>query len=53
MRDAIDSRHTASAVTVMGIPTMFIAQGKPDVILANLGLDGTGIAATAREMLAR
>jgi 1-deoxy-D-xylulose-5-phosphate synthase len=53
MRDAIAALHTASAVTVMGIPTMFIAQGKPEAILAGLGLDAVGIAAAAREMLAR
>ena len=53
MRDAIEERHTASAVCVMGIPTMYIAQGKPDAILAGLGLDAAGIAAAAREMLAR
>jgi 1-deoxy-D-xylulose-5-phosphate synthase len=53
MRDAIEALHTGSFVTVMGIPTMFIAQGKPDVILAGLGLDANGIAAEARAMLAR
>jgi 1-deoxy-D-xylulose-5-phosphate synthase len=53
MRDAIEARHTGSIVNVMGIPTMFIAQGKPDVILAGLGLDANGIAAEARAMLAR
>ena len=53
MRDAIEAMHTGSSVSVMGIPTMFIAQGKPDLILAGLGLDAVGIAAAAREMLAR
>ena len=53
MRDAIEARHTASTVCVLGIPTMYIAQGKPDTILAELGLDAAGIAAAAREMLAR
>ena len=53
MRDAIEARHTASRVCVLGIPTMYIAQGKPDTILAELGLDAAGIAAAAREMLAR
>jgi 1-deoxy-D-xylulose-5-phosphate synthase len=53
MRDAIEARHTDSTVCVLGIPTMYIAQGKPDAILAELGLDAAGIAAAAREMLAR
>jgi 1-deoxy-D-xylulose-5-phosphate synthase len=53
MRDAIETLHTGSSVNVMGIPTMFIAQGKPELILAGLGLDAVGIAAAAREMLAR
>ncbi len=33
-------------------PTAFLAQGKPDRILARLGLDGTGIVRTVRETLA-
>jgi len=37
---------------VLGIPTIFIPHGKPDSILAELGLDATGIAAAARDMLA-
>ena len=53
MRDAIDGRHTASATCVLGIPTMFIPHGKPDTILAELGLDAAGIVAAARDMLAR
>jgi len=53
MRGAIHALHTKSEVNVMGIPTMYIAQGKPDVILAELGLDAAGITAAAREMLAR
>jgi 1-deoxy-D-xylulose-5-phosphate synthase len=39
-------------VTVMGIPTAFVAQGKPDRILAELGLDAAGIAAMVRQRLA-
>jgi 1-deoxy-D-xylulose-5-phosphate synthase len=38
-------------VTVMGIPTAFVAHGKPDRILAELGLDGSGIAAMVRQRL--
>ncbi|QGG96111.1 1-deoxy-D-xylulose-5-phosphate synthase [Actinomarinicola tropica] len=36
------------SVSVLGVPTRFIAQAKPDAILAELGLDATGIAAEVR-----
>jgi len=52
MRDAIEARHTGTATAVLGIPTIFIPHGKPDSILAELGLDAAGIAAAARDMLA-
>jgi 1-deoxy-D-xylulose-5-phosphate synthase len=39
-------------VEVLGLPARFIPQGKPDRILAQLGLDGEGIAATVRRRLA-
>ncbi|MGE3325571.1 MAG: 1-deoxy-D-xylulose-5-phosphate synthase [Acidimicrobiia bacterium] len=39
-------------VKVLGVPTKFLGHGKPDRILANLGLDAEGIAATVREQLA-
>jgi 1-deoxy-D-xylulose-5-phosphate synthase len=35
----------------LGTPRTYIAQGKPDHILARLGLDGPGIARTVREAL--
>jgi 1-deoxy-D-xylulose-5-phosphate synthase len=38
-------------VTVLGVPVRFIPHGKPDDILASLGLDATGIVATARALL--
>ncbi len=38
-------------VAVLGIPTSFIPQAKPDAILARLGLDAEGIARTARSLL--
>jgi 1-deoxy-D-xylulose-5-phosphate synthase len=31
------------AVRVLGVPSVYLAQGKPDVILARLGLDADGI----------
>jgi 1-deoxy-D-xylulose-5-phosphate synthase len=38
-------------VTVLGVPVQFIAHGKPDSILASMGLDSSGIAATMRAVL--
>ena len=35
--------------STLGIPRHFIAQGKPDRILAQLGLDGPGLARTVRQ----
>jgi hypothetical protein len=35
-------------VTVLGTPIGYLAQGKPDAILAELGLDAAGIADAAR-----
>ncbi len=46
------ARPTAPRVTVLGVPTSYIAQGKPDAILAGLGLDAPGVAATVSEALA-
>jgi 1-deoxy-D-xylulose-5-phosphate synthase len=40
------------AVEVLGLPNKFIPQGKPDRILAQLGLDAEGIAAAVRSRLA-
>jgi 1-deoxy-D-xylulose-5-phosphate synthase len=38
-------------VTVLGAPVRFIPHGKPDDILASVGLDAEGIAATVRAVL--
>jgi deoxyxylulose-5-phosphate synthase len=38
-------------VLVLGIPVAYIPQGKPTQILADLGLDGRGIAASVRNVL--
>ena len=38
----------APRVRVLGVPLGYIAHGKPDMILAELGLDATGIAATVK-----
>ncbi|HEY6417139.1 MAG TPA: transketolase C-terminal domain-containing protein, partial [Acidimicrobiales bacterium] len=40
-------------VTVLGVPVRFIPHGKPDDILASVGLDADGIAATVRAVLGR
>jgi 1-deoxy-D-xylulose-5-phosphate synthase len=42
----------APHVRVLGVPTAFIAHGKPDAILAELGLDAAGITASAVSLLA-
>ncbi len=43
----------APAVRVLGTPVAYIPHGKPDDILAELGLDAVGIAADARAVLGR
>jgi 1-deoxy-D-xylulose-5-phosphate synthase len=42
--------RTAPPVKVLGIPLGYIPHGKPDAILADLGLDAAGIAANVRAM---
>ncbi len=42
---------TVPPVVVRGIPRSFLAQGKPDRILARLGLDGDGLSRTVRDSL--
>jgi 1-deoxy-D-xylulose-5-phosphate synthase len=44
---ALDPEAVAPPVLVLGTPDAFIAQGTPAQILAELGLDGRGIAASA------
>ena len=38
-------------VTVLGVPVEFIAHGKPDSILASMGLDAAGITTTVRAVV--
>ena len=45
-----ESRHSPPIV-VLGTPSQYIPHGKPDRILADLGLDATGIAAAATKAL--
>jgi 1-deoxy-D-xylulose-5-phosphate synthase len=47
-----DQVSTATTrVEVLGVPVKFMPHGKPDRILANLGLDADGIAASIRKAL--
>ena len=48
---ALDESRQSPPVLVLGTPSAFIAQGKPDRILADLGLDGPGIAAASAKAL--
>jgi 1-deoxy-D-xylulose-5-phosphate synthase len=48
----LDERRNAPPTLVLGVPVAYLAQGKPDAILANLGLDGPGIAASVKKALA-
>jgi 1-deoxy-D-xylulose-5-phosphate synthase len=41
----------APRVQILGVPTAYIPHGKPDAILADLGLDGRGIAASAMQLI--
>ncbi|MCU1365013.1 MAG: dxs [Ilumatobacteraceae bacterium] len=49
--DAVHALDPTLPVEVLGIPTRFIPQGKADHILAQLGLDATGIEAGVRSLL--
>jgi len=46
--DPGNATPVAPPVICLGIPRSYIAQGKPDLILAHLGLDGPGIARAVR-----
>ena len=43
--------HAAPVVRVLGVPGAYLAHGKPDAILADLGLDAAGVAAEVRRCL--
>ncbi|HVM04542.1 MAG TPA: 1-deoxy-D-xylulose-5-phosphate synthase [Acidimicrobiales bacterium] len=45
--------HPAPSVVVLGTPVAYIPQAKPTLIHAALGLDASGVAASARAALAR
>jgi 1-deoxy-D-xylulose-5-phosphate synthase len=44
--------RAAPRVQVLGTPVAYLDHGKPDAILADLGLDGAGVAAEARRLVA-
>ncbi|MGC8472129.1 MAG: 1-deoxy-D-xylulose-5-phosphate synthase [Acidimicrobiales bacterium] len=52
-RSAEEADRVAPPVVSLGIPRAFLPQGKPDAILAELGLDGPGIAASVRRAARR
>ena len=49
---ALAPSGTGPRVAVLGVPDRFIPHGKPDALLASLGLDGAGVARAARDLLA-
>ena len=49
---ANELRDAACRVEVLGVPTEYIAQGNADAILAELGLNGEGVARTVRRLIA-
>jgi 1-deoxy-D-xylulose-5-phosphate synthase len=48
----LDRGLPAPRVKVLGVPVRYIPHGKPDAILAELGLDGAGVAEAARRAVA-
>ncbi len=48
---AMEAATPAPPVVALGTPSAFIPQGKPAALLANLGLDGPGIAASVAKLL--
>jgi 1-deoxy-D-xylulose-5-phosphate synthase len=48
--DAVGALESAVPVRVLGVPTRFVPQAKPDAILARLGLDADGLVRTVREL---
>jgi 1-deoxy-D-xylulose-5-phosphate synthase len=43
--------RTTPPIRVLGIPRAYVPAGRPDDILAGLGLDGAGVALSVRELL--
>jgi 1-deoxy-D-xylulose-5-phosphate synthase len=51
-RQAAEVGQAPPSTTVLGVGRTYVAQGEVDEILAELGLDGPGIAASVRGALA-
>jgi 1-deoxy-D-xylulose-5-phosphate synthase len=51
VRDALGEVDADCRLRVLGVPVAYIPHGNPDRILAELGLDGAGVAKAAKEML--
>jgi 1-deoxy-D-xylulose-5-phosphate synthase len=51
MADRVHEITATVPVTILGVPTKFIPQAKPDKILAAMGLDADGITAAVRTLL--
>ncbi|MDH3753551.1 MAG: 1-deoxy-D-xylulose-5-phosphate synthase [Acidimicrobiia bacterium] len=49
---AVDGECDRPLVRTLGVPTAYLPHGKPDQILADLGLDAIGVAAELRRCLA-
>jgi 1-deoxy-D-xylulose-5-phosphate synthase len=47
--DRLHELASGATVRVLGLPTRFIPQGKPETILAQFGLNANGIAAAVRD----
>jgi 1-deoxy-D-xylulose-5-phosphate synthase len=51
-RHGVEAGRPVPPVDVLGVPDRFLAHGKPDDILRDLGLDGAGVAERIRATLA-
>ena len=52
LRQRCNGTRPLPPVRMLGIPRAYLAQGKPDAILAELGLDGPGIATAVTDAMA-
>ena len=52
-RAADETDREAPAIRILGIPRAYLPHDKPDAILAELGLDGPGVAASVRQAMRR
>ena len=50
---SLDDGRPGPPVLVLGVPVAYVPQGKPQQILADLGLDARGIATTAAKAYGR